>query len=72
MKNSKTCPKCDSVNIIKIPGKHYGYGAGNIIMVGLTAIKAVKVTRFVCERCGFSEEWIENKRDIDRLKAKYK
>lgn len=72
MKNTKLCPKCDSNNILKIPGKHTGYGAGNIIMVGLTAVKAVKVTRFICEQCGYSEEWIENKEDIQRLINKYK
>lgn len=72
MKNTKVCPKCESTDILRIPGKHTGYGSGNIIMLGLTALGAVKVTRFVCEQCGYSEEWIENKEDIQRLIRKYK
>ena len=35
VKNSRSCPKCASFNILKIPGKHTGSGAGNIILVGL-------------------------------------
>lgn len=72
MKNSGLCSKCNSNNLLRIPGKHTGYGAGNIITVGLSAINAVKVTRFVCEQCGYSEEWIESRGDIQRLIARYK
>ncbi|MFW5864700.1 MAG: hypothetical protein ACOCUE_01410 [Candidatus Izemoplasmataceae bacterium] len=72
MKNTNTCPKCASKEIIRIPGKHTGFGAGNIIIVGQTAIKPVLVTRFVCEACGFSEEWIESTSDIERIKKRYK
>lgn len=72
MKNTGVCSKCNSDSVLRIPGKHTGYGAGNIIVIGLTAINAAKVTRFVCEQCGYSEEWIESKRDIQRLIAKYK
>lgn len=72
MKNTKQCTKCGSSSLLRIPGKHTGYGAGNIILVGLTALNAVKVTRFVCEQCGYSEEWIESREDIQRLIAKYK
>jgi len=72
VKDTGVCSKCNSDSVLRIPGKHTGYGAGNIIVIGLTAINAAKVTRFVCEQCGYSEEWIESKRDIQRLIAKYK
>lgn len=72
VKNTRICSKCDSDTLLRIPGKHTGYGAGNIIAIGLTAINAARVTRFVCEQCGYSEEWIESKEDIQRLIAKYK
>ncbi len=52
VKNIRLCSKCNSANLLKIPGKHTGYGAGNIITLGWSAINAVKVTRFVCEQCG--------------------
>jgi len=69
VKNTNLCPKCHSKNLIIIPGKHHGYGAGNIIMVGFTF--HIKVTRYLCEDCGYIEEWIEDKKDIQKLKDKY-
>lgn len=68
MKNSVTCPKCNSNNIIKIPGKVGSYGSGNNISFGFTS---VKVTRYLCCDCGYSEEWIDSKQDIEKLKRKY-
>jgi predicted nucleic-acid-binding Zn-ribbon protein len=67
MKNTNTCPKCGSHDIIKIDGSVRYYGAGNNIMTGLTRLSAVPVNRYVCSECGFSEEWI-NKEDIPALK----
>ena len=46
-------------------------GAGNNIMIGATIFSAVKVTRFLCASCGFSEEWIESSDDIARIAKKY-
>lgn len=47
------------------------YGAGNNIFLGLSIFSAVKVTRFVCLACGFSEEWIESKGDLQEIKKKF-
>ena len=33
-------------------------------MVGMTVLSAVKVSRYLCWKCGYSEEWIDNKEDI--------
>ena len=71
MQGSKSCPKCRSTDIVRIPGKHYGFGAGNIITVGFSYLSAVKVTRYLCASCGFSEEWIDAPDDIAKLKKKY-
>ena len=30
-----------------------------------------KVTRFLCGKCGFSEEWIDSLEDIEKLRMKY-
>lgn len=35
------------------------------------SLYAVKVTRFVCLACGFSEEWIESKGDLQEIKKKF-
>jgi hypothetical protein len=71
MTNSNRCPKCKSNDIVRIPADIRGYGAGNNITVGWTIFNAVKVTRYLCATCGFSEEWIDSTADIAKLKAKY-
>jgi predicted nucleic-acid-binding Zn-ribbon protein len=71
MKNSKRCPKCKATDIVRIPGMLGAYGAGNNIIVGRTIFSAVKVTRYLCGSCGFSEEWIDDASDIAKIKAKY-
>lgn len=71
MKNTRSCPKCASPDLIRIPGT-IGYGgSGNNIQVGFWVFSAVLVTRFVCATCGFSEEWIESPVDIERLRKKF-
>jgi len=72
MKNTQTCSKCNSKNILRIPGKAGLYGAGNNIMTGMSIFSAVKITRYLCCECGYSEEWIDDKKDIDQLINKYK
>jgi predicted nucleic-acid-binding Zn-ribbon protein len=71
MRNSKRCPKCKSADIVRIPGEVGSYGAGNNISVGRTIFSNVKVTRFLCASCGFSEEWLESIDDIASIKKKY-
>jgi transposase-like protein len=71
MQNSRTCPKCQSSDIVRIPGEARAFGAGNNISVGSTIFSAVKVTRYLCASCGFSEEWIESADDIARIKEKF-
>jgi predicted RNA-binding Zn-ribbon protein involved in translation (DUF1610 family) len=71
MRNSATCPKCASSDIVRIPGMLGAYGAGNNIVVGMTIFSAVKVTRYLCASCGFTEEWVDAAADIIRIKSKY-
>lgn len=70
MKNKRICPKCNSADILFIPGKAGAYGSGNNIQTGMTVFSAVLVHRYVCCSCGYSEEWID-KDDIRKLKKKY-
>ena len=71
MQKSKSYPKCRSNEIIRIPGEARAFGAGNNIIVGASIFSAVKVTRYLCASCGFSEQWIETADDIARIKKKY-
>ena len=70
MKHRKICPKCNGTDIILVPGHAGAYGSGNNIQVGWTNFSAVLVHRYVCGRCGYSEEWIDPE-DLQKLKKKY-
>ena len=70
MKNKRICPKCNSSDILLVPGKAGAYGSGNNIQTGMTIFSAVLVHRYICCTCGYSEEWID-KEDIQKLKKKY-
>ncbi len=67
MKTTKICPKCRSNDIVRIDGYTGGYGAGNNVMVGISVFSAVNVNRYICCRCGFTEEWIDLE-DLDKVK----
>lgn len=67
MKNTKICPKCNSSDILIVDGYAGAYGSGNNIMTGMTIFSAVKVDRYICCSCGYTEEWI-NTKDMDKLK----
>ena len=70
MKNKRICPKCNSSDILLVPGKAGAYGSGNNIQTGMTIFSAVLVHRYVFCSFGYSEEWID-KEDIQKLKKKY-
>jgi predicted nucleic-acid-binding Zn-ribbon protein len=72
MKNTKRCPKCQSEDIILIPGKRDAGGAGNIISVSRwNPFNFVAPALHVCGSCGYTENWVMSTGDLERLKARY-
>lgn len=69
MKQTQTCPKCQFNDIIRIPARLPASSGENIVSIGL--MKAVRVTRYVCATCGFSEEYIEPLEDTEKLRARH-
>ena len=67
MHRTRVCPKCESSDIVRIDGYTGAYGTGNNIMIGKTLFSTVKVNRYVCCRCGFTEEWLDRE-DLERVK----
>ncbi len=67
MKRTRICPKCSSSDILIVDGYAGAYGSGNNVMVGATIFSAVKVNRYICMRCGFTEEWI-NTEDLEKIR----
>ena len=71
MKYSKVCPKCCGTDLLRIEGNCGAYGVGNNIPTGSLLLKPVLVHRYLCCKCGYSEEWIDRE-DIPALVKKYK
>ena len=71
MKFTKTCPKCQSANILRIPGTRQSHGYGNNVKVGMTLFSAVLVTKYLCCNCGFTEEWVDSLQDIEKVTQYY-
>ena len=61
MKTTKKCTKCGSSDIVRTLGPR-PYPA---------FWKAVKVSRYVCTSCGFIEDWIDEKKDMAKLKKEH-
>ena len=66
MKNKRICPKCSSADIVRIDGYSGAYGTGNNIMVGKSIFSSVNVNRYICCKCGYTEEWIDRE-DIEKV-----
>ena len=61
MKNSHTCPKCGSRDIVRIPDHPSRYASGsNIYTTRYTLLGKVPVIRYVCCGCGYVENWVES------------
>ena len=71
MNRTRICPKCGSNEIYVIDGYTGPYGSGNNVMIGATVFSAVKVNRYICCTCGFTEEWI-NREDLPKVRASKK
>ena len=69
MKDSQICPKCNFTDILRIPARLPGTSSENIIQLGL--MRAVRVTRYVCATCGYTEEWIDAQEDIEKLRSRH-
>lgn len=72
MKNTGQCVKCESKDVIRVVQSwaHTSEYA-NVIITDSTITNAVKVIRYVCGECGYSEEWIDDKRGIEKIREKY-
>ena len=69
MKETGTCPKCKSQDIIRVLENARPYNAGDNIQTGWFSV--TKITRYICSKCGFMEEWIDSPVDIEKLKEKF-
>ena len=54
MKNTKSCPKCGSTDIVRIPDNPNRHASGNNIYTSTyTLFGKIPVIRYVCCSCGY-------------------
>jgi hypothetical protein len=47
------------------------WGSDGIVLGATTFAGVVLVTRYVCASCGFSEDWVDERADLEKLSRKY-
>ena len=67
MKKTNICPKCSNDYILRIPGTV----EDNVILPGHSIFSAVKIDRYVCMTCGFTENYVQKKADLEKLEARF-
>lgn len=66
MRNTHRCPKCQSQAIVEIENKQ----GQQLTPVRIGAFKVASTSRYICCDCGYMEEWINNPKDLKKLKKK--
>ena len=72
MKNGNLCPKCGSRKIVRIPDNPRRHASGNnIYTTQATLLGKIPVIRYVGCGCGYTENWVETRRDLEKLKETF-
>lgn len=72
MKNTGHCPKCGSNDIVRVPDNSNRYSSGNNIYTStLTLAKKIPVIRYVCCGCGYAENWVEQRHELNEIRSKF-
>lgn len=68
MKYNYCCPKCQNSEIAIIEGGAFKGNMYNTLSFGFTTIY---LTRYVCTHCGYTENYVDDVKDIQKIKNKY-
>lgn len=72
MKNTGCCPKCHSRNIVRVPDNPNRHASGNnIYTTTMTLFGKIPVIRYVCCDCGYVENWVEKRHELDEIKKSF-
>ena len=71
MKNTKCCPKCKSLNIVRVPDNAHRYLANSICITTIAWVKRIPVARYVCCDCGYVENWVETQKERDEIRRTF-
>lgn len=70
MKNGNPCPKCGRRKILYVPGGRLE-NQNHAAITGLLFGTVFRIARYVCTDCGFSEEWVDLKDDMEKVRTLY-
>lgn len=68
MKFNYCCPKCQNSEIAIIEGGAFKGNIYNTLSFGLSTIY---LTRYVCTNCGYTENYVDDPKDLQKIKEKY-
>ncbi|MBC7885545.1 MAG: hypothetical protein H7X99_08720 [Saprospiraceae bacterium] len=68
MKYSSCCPKCQNTEIAVVAGGGFKGNLYNTITFGFST---VYLTRYVCTVCGFTENYVDDSEDLQKMKDKF-
>ncbi len=72
MKQINHCPKCNSREIVRVPDHPERYASGNnIYTTKVTLFGKIPVIRYVCCNCGYTENWIEQKSELEKIRKAF-
>lgn len=73
MKNTKSCPKCGSTDIVRIPDNPNRHASGNNIYTSTyTLFGKIPVIRYVCCSCGYAENGVENEEELEEIRKTFR
>ncbi len=67
LKNTKRCPKCGSLEILRVPDDAHRYLANSVCITGMLTVKRIPVARYVCRSCGYLEDWVEHQAEREEI-----
>lgn len=71
--NTKSCPKCGSTDIVRIPDNPNRHASGNNIYTSTyTLFGKIPVIRYVCCSCGYAENWVENEEELEEIRKTFR
>ena len=71
--NIKSCPKCGSTDIVRIPDNPNRHASGNNIYTSTyTLFGKIPVIRYVCCSCGYAENWVENEEELNKIRKTFR
>ena len=68
MKLTGKCSKCACHEIAIIEG---GMFKGNHYNIIASALSTIYLTRYVCTRCGYTENYVDSEKDLAKIKKKF-